>query len=155
MSCDFILCNWTLKSPSRDVLNKMYVCNNMIASCSFASTADVTQWSNYPTQQAAILTRRSSLTPQRAKKTEWFVCDVCTRYRSRFRHKASWLHSFLSFFRRDQQPAVGSLLRMEPILANTSLLLNTLISWSGTWSISWHLHLRIGKIARIIEQPNT
>ena len=41
----------------------------MIASCSFASTADVTQWSNYPTQQAAILTRRSSLTPQRAKNT--------------------------------------------------------------------------------------
>ena len=27
MSCDYILCNWTLKSPSRDVLNKcMYVC---------------------------------------------------------------------------------------------------------------------------------
>ena len=27
MLCDYILCNWTLKSPSRDVLNKcMYVC---------------------------------------------------------------------------------------------------------------------------------
>ena len=41
----------------------------MIASCSFASTADVAQWSNYPTQRAAILTRRSSLTPQRVKNT--------------------------------------------------------------------------------------
>ena len=26
MSCNYILCSWTLKSPSRDVLNKMYVC---------------------------------------------------------------------------------------------------------------------------------
>ena len=43
--------------------------NNMIASFSFASTAHVTQWSNYLTQRAEILTRRSNLTPQRAKKT--------------------------------------------------------------------------------------
>ena len=41
----------------------------MIASCSFASAADVTQWSNYLTQRVEILTRRSSLTPQRAKNT--------------------------------------------------------------------------------------
>ena len=27
--------------------------------------------------------------------------------------------------------------------------------WSRAWSISGHLHLRIGKIAHIIEQPNT
>ena len=49
-----------------------------------------------------------------------------------------------------QQGAVGSLLRMEVILLNTSLMLNTLrkkmISWSRTWSISWDLHWRIGKI---------
>ena len=43
--------------------------NNMIASLSFASTAHVTQWFNYLTQQAEILTRRSNLTPQRAKNT--------------------------------------------------------------------------------------
>ena len=44
--------------------------NNMIASCSFASTADITQCrSNYLTQRAKMLTRRSSLTPQRAKNT--------------------------------------------------------------------------------------
>ena len=63
-----------------------------------------------------------------------------------------------SLFSRDKQAAVGSLLLMEVILANTSPLLNTLrkkiISWSRTWSISWHLHSRIGKIAHIIEQPN-
>ena len=41
----------------------------MIAGCSFASTADVTQWSNYLTQRAETLTRRSSLTPQWAKNT--------------------------------------------------------------------------------------
>ena len=41
--------------------------NNMIESSSFASTARVTQWSNYLTQRAEILTRRSNLTPQRAK----------------------------------------------------------------------------------------
>ena len=41
----------------------------MIASCSFASMADVTQWSNYLTQQAESLTRRSSLPPQQAKNT--------------------------------------------------------------------------------------
>ena len=41
--------------------------NNKIASFSFASTAHVTQWSNYLTQRAEILTRRSNLTPQRTK----------------------------------------------------------------------------------------
>ena len=41
----------------------------MISSCSFTSTADVMQWSNYLTQWAEILTRRSSFTPQRAKNT--------------------------------------------------------------------------------------
>ena len=41
----------------------------MIASFSFASTEDVTEWSNYLTQRADILTRRLNLTPQRAKNT--------------------------------------------------------------------------------------
>ena len=41
----------------------------MIASFSFASTAHATQWSNYLTQRAEILTRRSNLTSQRAKNT--------------------------------------------------------------------------------------
>ena len=99
--------------------------NNMIARFSFASTAHVTQWSNYLTQRAEILTRRSNLTPQRAKNTMNDFGLWCLWYLSRFRHKASWLHSFLSFF-RDQQVAVGSLLRMEVILPNTSMLLNTL-----------------------------
>ena len=95
--------------------------NNMIASFSFASTANVTRWSNYLTQRAEILTRQSNLMPQWANNTEWFVCGICTWCRSFFRHKASWLHSFLSFFPRGQQAAVGSLLRMKVILANTSL----------------------------------
>ena len=43
--------------------------NNMIASFSIASTAHVTQWSSYLTQRAEILTRKSNLTPQRAKNT--------------------------------------------------------------------------------------
>ena len=43
--------------------------NNMIASFSFASTAHVTQWSNYLTQRAEIFTRGSNLTPQWAKNT--------------------------------------------------------------------------------------
>ena len=41
--------------------------------------------------------------------------------------KAGWLHGFLTFLPgRNQQAAVDSLLRMEVILPNTSLLLNTL-----------------------------
>ena len=63
---------------------------------------------------------------------------MCLWYRSRFRHTASSLHSF-AFFSLDQEAAVGSLLRVEVVLANTSLLLNTLrkkmISWSRTWLI--------------------
>ena len=43
--------------------------NNMIASFSFTSMAHVTQWSNYLTQRAEILTRGSNVTPQRAKNT--------------------------------------------------------------------------------------
>ena len=65
------------------------------------------------------------------------ICLWCLWYWSQFRHKASWLHSFLSWFPWNQQAAVASLLWMEEILANTSLLLNRLskkmISWSRTW----------------------
>ena len=42
------------------------------------------------------------------------------------------------FISRDQQAAVGSLLRIEATEKKWS-------SWSKTWSISWHLHSRIGK----------
>ena len=49
---------------------------------------------------------------------------ICLWYRSRFRHKAGWLHTFLSS--QDHQAAVGSLLQMEAFLPNTSLLLNAL-----------------------------
>ena len=48
----------------------------MIASFSFASTAHVTQWLNYLTQRAEILTRRSHLSPQRAKNTG-MICLWC------------------------------------------------------------------------------
>ena len=87
----------------------------MIASFSFASTAHVTQWFNYLTQQAEILTRRANLTPQRAKTTvnDLSVLSLVPK-------------SLSTVSSRDQQAAVGSLLRMEVILANTSLLLNTL-----------------------------
>ena len=53
------------------------------------------QWSNYLTQRARILSPRSNVTPQRAKET---VNDLlwCLRYRKRA--KAGWLHGFLSCF---------------------------------------------------------
>ena len=48
------------------------------SSVSFASTAHVSQWSNYLTQRAGILTRRSNLRPQLAKNTvnDLFVVSV-------------------------------------------------------------------------------
>ena len=86
---------------------------------------------------------------------EWFVWGVYgTEVAFDIKQaKLGWLHSFLFFFSR-------RLLRMEVILPNISLLLKTLrqkemISWSRTWLISWHLHSRVGKIAHILEQPNT
>ena len=54
----------------------------------------------------------------------WFVCGVCgTEVPFDIKHVG---FTVSSFFSRDQQAAIGSLLRMELILANTSLLLNTL-----------------------------
>ena len=87
----------------------------MIASFSVASTAHVTQWSNYLTQRAEILSRRSNLTPQQAKNTvnDLFVVPIGCLIVS-------------SIFLPDHHAAVGSLLPMEVMLANTSLLLNTL-----------------------------
>ena len=41
----------------------------MIASFSLALTAHVTQYSNYLTERAEILSPRSNLTPQRAENT--------------------------------------------------------------------------------------
>ena len=52
---------------------------------------------------------------------------------------------FSSVISRDQQAAVGSLLRIEAFLSNNSLLRKKLSPFSKTWSISWHLHSRIGK----------
>ena len=87
----------------------------MIASFSFASTAHVTQWSNYLTQRAEILTRRSNLTPRRAKNTVndlSVVSAVPKSYEVAFDKLAS---QFPLFFSRDEQTAVGSLLRVEVI----------------------------------------
>ena len=56
---------------------------------------------------------------------EWFVCGVCGTEVA-FDLKQELASQFLLFFSWDQKAAVGSLLRMEVILANTSLLLNTL-----------------------------
>ena len=100
--------------------------NNMIASCSFASTADVAQCrSNYLTQRAEILTRRSSLTPQRAKNTvnDLSVVSVVPKSLS---NQSKLTSQFPLFSSRDHQAADSSLLRIEVILANTWLLLNTL-----------------------------
>ena len=96
----------------------------MIASFSFASTGHVTQWSNYLTQRAEILTPRSNLTPQEEH------CELVTQVPGICGTKVTFeikqVGFTVSLFSRDQQAAVGSLLRMEVILANTSLLLNTL-----------------------------
>ena len=130
--------------------------NKMIASFSFASTAHVTQWSNYPTQWAEILTQRSNLTAR--VKRDLSVVSVVPK--SLLTYMYSKLASqFPLFFFPRQVSCSQQFTPNGSILANTSLLLNTLrknmISWSRTWSISWHVHSRIGKIAHIIEQPNT
>ena len=52
---------------------------------------------------------------------EWFVCGVCGTV-----VRLAVASQFPLFSSRGQQAAVGSLLRMEVILPNTSLLLNTL-----------------------------
>ena len=101
----------------------------MIASFSFASTTHVTQWSNYLTQRAEILSRRSNLTPQQAKNTVNDLSVASMRVcgtEVTFDIKQVGFTVSSIFFSRDQQAAVGSLLRMEVMLANTSLLLNTL-----------------------------
>ena len=65
--------------------------------------------------------------------------------------KTSWLHSFLSFFSRDKQAAVGSLLRMEVILANTSPLLNTLKKkWSHEVGLDRYLGTFIRESAKLL-----
>ena len=92
----------------------------MIASfslaCLWPRRENVTQWSNYLTQRAEILTQRC-LTPQRAKNS---VNDLPV---------VPKLHAFdikqvgftpSSLFSRDQQAAVSSLLQMETFLPNTT-----------------------------------
>ena len=73
-----------------------------------------TQWSNYLTQRAEILTRRSNLTPQRAKiknTVNDFICGVCGTEVAFDIKQVGFTVSSL-FFSRDQQAAVGSLLRI-------------------------------------------
>ena len=86
---------------------------------------------------------------------EWFVCGAKVAFD--IKQVGFTVSSF--FFPRPASCSRQFTPNHEVILTNTSLLLNTLrekmISWSRTWSISWHLHSRIGKIAHIIEQPNT
>ena len=94
----------------------------MIVGFSFTSTAHVTQQSNYLNQQAEILSRRSTLMPQRAKNTVNDLSVVSgTEVTLNIKHS-----QFPLISSRDRQAAVCSLLRMEVILPNTSLLLNTL-----------------------------
>ena len=78
---------------------------------------------------------------------------ICLCVQSRFRHKAGWLHTFLSFHPETNKLQLVVYSELKHFGHNTSLLLNTLkkiISWSSrTWSMSWHLHSWIGKIAHI------
>ena len=116
----------------------------------FTSTAHVTQWSNYLTQRAEILTRRSNFTPQRAKKT---VNDLSV--------VSAVPKSLVGF-------TVSSLFFPRPASCSRQFTLNRsnfgqhftdaeytekkrMISWRRTWSISWHLPSRIGKIAHIVK----
>jgi len=60
-----------------------------------------------------------------------------------------------TLFSRDQQAAVGRLLRMETFLPNTSLLLNVLRNKVITMEKDLIDILTPAKIAHIIEQTNT
>ena len=125
--------------------------NNMITSFSFGSSAHVTQWSNHSTIKFNTSTGEDYC--------EWFVCGVCGTEVAFDIKQLSWLHSFLSFFSREQQAAVGSLLWIEVNFGQhftdaEYTEKKRMISGRSTWSISWHPHSRIGKIAHI-EQPNT
>ena len=84
--------------------------------------ANVTQWLNYLPQRAEILTQRSNLMPQQAKNT---VNDLPVVPKSLSDIKQVGFTPS-SLFSRDQQAAVGSFLRIEVFLLNTSLLLNAL-----------------------------
>ena len=75
-------------------------------------------------QRAEILTRRSNLTPQGAQNTVNDLSGACGTEVAF--HIKQFGFTVSSFFSRDKQAAVDNLLRMEVILANTSLLLNTL-----------------------------
>ena len=113
---------------------------NMIASFPFASTAHVTQWSNNPTQRAEILTRRSNLTLQQAKNTEWFVCGVCGTDVAFDIKEASFTVSSLFFPETSKlQSAVYSEWKLFWLTPHCCWIhWEKMISCSRTWSISWH-----------------
>ena len=116
----------------------------MIASFSFASTAHVTQWSNYLTRRAEILTRRSNLAPRKAKNTVTDLSVLSSGSEVAFDVKQVG-SQLPRLFSRDQQAAVGSFLQMEVILANSSMLLNTL---KKKWSREVELHRYLGTLIR-------
>ena len=91
--------------------------NNVIASFSFASTAvelsKSTGWDFESTIKFNASTGEEYIL--------WMICLWCLWYQSGFRHRALWLHSFLSFF-----PETSKLQSAVYSEWNTSLLLNTL-----------------------------
>ena len=107
---------------------------------------------------AEVLTPQSNLMPQWAKNTvnDLSVVSLPGTKVAFYIKQVGFTFSSLLPETSKLKSAAGSLLRMEVILANTSLLLNTLskkkmISWSRTW----HLHSWNSKIAHTREQPNT
>ena len=100
-------------------------------------------WSNYQLnylpQQGEILTQRSNLTTQRAKKT----LISCIWYRSRFRHKAGLLRTFPPFFpeTRKLESAVYSEQNIFSWhITSAECTEKNLSPWSRIWSISSHLY---------------
>ena len=81
--------------------------------------------------------------PTCEKYCEWFL-SCGTEVAFAFDIKQACF-KFSSVISRDQQAAVGSLLRIEAFLSSNSLLRKKWSPFSKTWSISWHLHSQIGK----------
>lgn len=70
---------------------------------------------------------------------------MCLWYRTRFRHRAGWLHTFLFFLLRSaNRSRQFTPNKLKAFLPGTSLLLKALSKqrspWSRIWSISWHSH---------------
>ena len=129
-------------------------------------------------QRAEISTQctlKAFLSPQRANVTRWLpelFASTVRDFDSSIKFNASTCEEYYEWFpscgtevafvfeikqvcfkfscviSRDQQAAVGSLLRIEAFLSNNSLLRKIWSPWNikaKTWSISWHLHSRINK----------